>query len=315
MKKLAWIFLLLNIVTVLKSQSDTSYIPFVAYWEKGDEYTFQVTKLKKQWQKGRLVKNDSSTYTTNFKVLESTDSSYTISWSYETQLISDFNIPEDLMETISDYNITNVIYETTELGEFIGVTNWKELSNMVNELFGELSKIFVENEDIDKEKFEAALEPFKMAFSSKEGIESLVLSELQFFHFPFGLEYPEKEVLEYEELLPNLFGGNPIRGDAKLYFKEVDKENLRCTLIQEMTLNPDDTKSILTQLLKSMQMKDEEFMTALKDSRYEINDFNQFEYYYDPGIPIKIETKREARINVGQEEGMRLDKTIIELIR
>lgn len=52
---------------------------------------------------------------------------------------------------------------------------------------------------------------------------------------------------------------------------------------------------------------------ALKTSKFEITDKNTYEYYYYPGLPHKIETERTSIININNEKGKRIEKTIIEL--
>ena len=48
MKKLYLTLSLILICKALLSQTDTLYIPFIAYWEVGDQYEFETTKIKKQ---------------------------------------------------------------------------------------------------------------------------------------------------------------------------------------------------------------------------------------------------------------------------
>jgi hypothetical protein len=52
----------------------------------------------------------------------------------------------------------------------------------------------------------------------------------------------------------------------------------------------------------------------MKNAKFDIKDNNRFEYYYHPGIPVKIETHRESIIDMANEKGKRVDQTIIELL-
>ncbi len=298
------------------SQSDTTFVPFVAYWEVGDEYNFRVTKIKEQWKAENKTKYDSSAYTTKFKVLEATDTSYLINWTYENQLASGLQLPSELEEDLSDFNFTSVLYTTNELGTFEGIQNWEEISDVTNKVIDAILTYTRDNSEgeIDESDFRNAMQPFTQAYSSKEGIERLVLSELQYFHFPFGLEYPAKDTVYYEEQLPNMFGGNPIRADIKLYFEEIDFENSISSMIQKSTLNSEDTRDVLLGVLKSMNFPEAELEKEFENSVFNINDFNRYEFYFYPGVPIKIETRRKTFINISSDPGTRIDRTIIELI-
>jgi hypothetical protein len=125
------------------------------------------------------------------------------------------------------------------------------------------------------------------------------------------LEYDVSETIEYIEELPNMFGGSPIRGNAKLFFESVNYDNSHCVLINEMKLNKDDTKKVIALALKKMGLEGK----VMENAKFDIIDKNRFEFYYDPGIPIKIETKRISIIDIDKEKGKRIDKTIIELIQ
>ncbi len=294
-------------------QSDNTTIPFVSYWSIGDSYDFKVTKIKRQWKDGSLSKDDSSSYIVNFNVIDSTETSYTIRWRYKTNL-SEFNIPPKLADRFSKYQMTEVIYQTSELGEFTGIKNWEEISEMMKGLITDLVNVLAEDKNTNKEDLSRAMQPLMNVYESKQGIEQLIFKELQFFHFPFGIEFSTNEPILYEEQLPNMFGGAPIRGDVKLYVDEVDVGNSHCVLVQEMTLNPEDTKEIILALFRQMKLKDKEMNKAMKTAQFDITDYNTYEYFYYPGIPIRIETNRESLIDIDKEKGKRIDTTIIELI-
>ena len=110
-----------------------------------------------------------------------------------------------------------------------------------------------------------------------------------------------------------MFGGKPIRGNTKLYFKEVDYENSYCMMIQEMKLNPEDTKETVLTLLKRMGLQDKDMKTAMKTAKFDITDYNRYESLLSWSSD-KIETKRVLIIDIDKEKHKRIEKTIIELV-
>jgi len=311
--KLVFIFLFLGSVTMY-SQIDSTKVAFVSYWSIGDSYSFKVSKIKQQWKEGKQTKDEEKSYIANFTVIDSTDTSYTISWSYENDLKSTYKIPEKLLNKFSKYKLTEIKYKTSEVGDFIEILNWKEVGGIMNALFDDVVAALGEK-DIEKQKMiQTAMEPMKQIYSSKQGIEQLVFKELQYFHFPMGLEYDITKPLMYEEELPNMFGGKPIKANAKLYFEDVDFEEGFCVVKQEMDLDPNDTKKMLKQVFKRMKLGDKAPKKELKTAIFEIKDRNTYAYYYNPGIPHRIETVRETIIDIANEKGKRIDKVVIELI-
>jgi predicted nucleic-acid-binding protein len=306
-------FFVLVGTTICFAQTDTTKVSFVSYWSKGDSYDFKVTKIKRQWKGESLTKNDTSSYIANFLVVDSTAKSYTIKWSFKTNL-KEFNIPKELIGKFSKYQVTEVIYKTNELGQFLGIENWEEIGKMVKEMLNELVDALSKDKKADKEAIKSALAPVMNIYSSQQGIEQLVFSELRHFHFPFGVEYSVNEPIAYEDEVPNMAGGNPIRGDSKIYFEEVSFKDSWCVLIQEMRLNKEDTKEVINSLFKQMNLKNEEMSKAMAAAQFDIQDYNRYEYYYYPGIPSKIETKRESLVDIANEKGKRVDITRIELM-
>tara|TARA_R110002049_G_scaffold107829_1_gene255623 strand:+ start:234 stop:1187 length:954 start_codon:yes stop_codon:yes gene_type:complete len=314
MKKILSLIIILLVSTNLYSQIDTTNVAFVSYWSIGDSYDFKISKVKEQWKDGKLTKDQKQDYIANFKVIDSTENSYTIKWSYENDLVNTYKIPEKLLDRFSKYKITEIEYKTSEVGDLIEILNWKEVSVVMNSLIDDIIEVLGEKDKKSKDALKTAMQPFKQIYSSKQGVEQLVLKELQYFHFPMGLEYDITKPLLYDEELPNMFGGKPIKAKAKLYFEDVDFEEGFCVLKQEMSLDPNDTKDILQQVFKQMKLGDKGMKKALKTAVFQIEDRNVYEYYYNPGIPHRIEAVRETIIDIDKEKGKRVDKTIIELI-
>ena len=314
MKKFLIIIVIASISTNLFSQTDSTKIAFVSYWSIGDSYNFKVSKIKQRWKEGILSKDEKQEYIANFTVIDSTENSYTIKWSYENDLGSTYQIPETLLEKFSKYKITEIVYKTSEVGDLIEILNWKEVGETMNRMFDDLVEILGEEDVKKKEAFKTAMKPFKQIYSSKEGVEQLALTELQIFHFPMGVEFDITKPMYYDDELPNIFGGKPIKAKAKLHFENVDFDESFCVVKQEMSLDPDDTRKFLEQVFKKMNLDDKGMKKALKTAVFEINDRNTYKYYYNPGVPHKIETIRESIIDIDIEKGKRIDKTIIELI-
>ena len=313
MKKILISVLLALTVTFCFGQIVSPSVPFISYWNVGDSYDFQITKIRKQIENAEIKKSDSISYIASFLVIDSTESSYTVKWSYKTQLMG-VKIPDEIRDKLNDYQLTEVIYKTNEYGEFIGVENWEEISEITRGVFTEVMTFASKNTGIAIDSLQKGMLPLINAMSSKGGIEIYVVPELRVFHFPLGAEFSTNEPFEYQEELPNLLGGDPIRGDTKIYFDSIDFENSFCVLIQEMKLNPDDTRKMLVTFFESMNLGKDEMVNAMKTANVEITDRNVFQYWYDPGIPYRIETHRETVLDIADEKGKRIDIMRIELM-
>lgn len=314
MKKSFLLLLFVTISTFSFSQIDSTKVPFVSYWDIGDSYDFKITKLKNEIKNSVQTKNDSSSYIINFLVIDSTATSYKIKWTTQNQLFSSSLIPEKILESVSDYEEIDVIYETTEVGEFIGIENWEEISKTSSALFKQVMALAMEDKKIDKNALQKIISPIMSIFETKEGIEQVLFKELQYFHYPFGVEFSIDTPIEYEEEIPNMLGGKPIRGTSKVYFTEVDHDDYYCAFTREMVLNPEDTKETLSYVFKKMGIKDRDFKKAMKEAIFDIKDVNTHEYFYYPGVPIYIETVRTINLKMMEEDLERKETIRIELL-
>lgn len=314
MKKIILIISILIFTLPAKSQTDSTAVAFVSYWSIGDSYDFKVTKTSEQWKEGDLVKERKQEYIANFTVLDSTDTSYTIKWSLENEILNSYQIPEELVDRFSKYAIMDILYTTSEVGDLIEIINWEEISATMKNMFEDIIEVLGKEDNNLKKNLATAMEPLKAAYSSRQGVEELVLKELQYFHFPLGVEFDTTEPLYYDEELPNMFGGNPINGNVKLTFEEIDFENSFCILKQEMVLNQEDTKQMLKGFFEKMNVPKDKIDEMFETAVFEITDNNIYEYYYYPGVPHRIETNRKSIIDIDNSKGKRIDKIIIELI-
>lgn len=305
------LFLFSACVFNLRSQTDSSAVPFVAYWSTGDSYNFKVTKVKQKWKDDKLVKNDSTQYIANFEVIDSTEKSYKIKWTFENNLVNTYEIPEKLLEKYPECKRTEIIYTTTETGEFVAIENWEEYGKMMKDVFDALIET---NSGAEKEKLTAVMAPMIESFSSRQSIEGVVFKELQYFHFPLGIEISTTDTLEYQEEYPHIFGGDPVKGRGVLYVEEVDFESEYCVLINQAQMDPEQAKVLLTSAFRKMGVTGENLDEELKNADISIRDDNRYAYFYFPGVPAFIETMRETKFQMDKEESVGIEKTIIELI-
>lgn len=185
-----------------------------------------MTKIKRQWNNDTLTKSDSSQYIASFEVIDSTDKSYKIKWTFENNLLSTYEIPETLPEKFAACKRSEIIYMTTETGEFVSIENWEEYGKMMKDAFDAIIEV---KGGEDKESLRTAMQPMIAAYSSKQGVEQVVFKELQYFHFPFGVEFSATDTVEYEERLPNLFSGAPVKGQGEIWICVAKSLNKRQT--------------------------------------------------------------------------------------
>lgn len=318
-------FLLLSVISLASlcllhaqnNQKKAAALPFIAYWAEGDVFEFEVTKIKLDYAQGQLTRADTSSYQARMEILKETETSYDIQWEHQMQAYSENDIPLVLRSMLADYEYTPVIYQTDELGSYMGIVNWEEQASAFESLVQELLGYAAASDGLSKKEREMMrhkMTPILAAYSSKEGVEQLIFKELPIIHLPFGAEFDLTDTLEYLEMLPNLLGGNPLRGETSIYFSEFDREHQYCEIKHEMHLNEEDAKDLLRSVFQQISPDDDEMEAFIESSTYDIKDHNTYEYIYNPGIPLRLVTERTILMDFGEEKAERIELMIIELI-
>ena len=292
-------------------EADPDIITFVAYWHKGEVRNYEITKVRKKWENGLIDQVDSITYMAKFEVIDSTEKSYTIKWTHENYLFKQYHLSQKSIEKLSEYKNIEVIYKTDELGAFVEVENWKEISEMTKKVFDELLQ---SKKGSERSKLKLKLQAIMMAYETKEGIEQIFFKELHVFHTPLGGQFDSSKPLEYEEKLPNLLSGGFLRGDGKLTFTHVNKEDEFCVFEQELKLNGKDAKKMVLDFLEKMNLPEKELKTSIKKSSMNIEDFANYQYFYGYGLPLEIETRREIEMKLQNQDAKQIDAIFIKLI-
>jgi len=249
MKKSLALISILIINTFVFAQVDSSSVPFVAYWHIGDTYTFSVNKSYEQINENGKVIGDSLEYKARFKVLDSTETSYTIQWSFLDNKYLPIFVDDSIKHLTPELAELEVIYKTSETGEFIGILNWEEIASKFNSYYSQLLLVTNKNSKLQN-KVLSQISPIKNAIKSKAGIEQFVFKELTYFHFPFGAVLPTNQAFYYEDEFPNIFGGDPLRGNSKVEFELVDYDEEYCRFRQNSFVNQEDAKQMLIAFIK-----------------------------------------------------------------
>lgn len=314
--KIRLLLLLTICIYTLTSQAQDSKgtaIQFVAYWAKGDVYRFKVTKHKQKWKEDVLQKNDSASYMVTFKVLDSTATGYKISWKFDLSYIES-QLPKEMHDKYSKYFPKEILYTTSDVGAFIEIQNWQTISDNMQKFAKLYAEDLAKTAGMDSKEFKEQMASIISIYDSQEAIEQVAYPEIQTFHFALGAELDSKEVLSYEDELFNIFGGDPILCDVKLRVIEHDAEESYCVITEERDINPESLKMLTESMVKKFGTEENDMKDTFKEMEFDVKDRNRYEYFYYPGVPNFIETKRDTKINVSDSKGRSVEITRIELI-
>ena len=294
-----------------KTEVDTTKIAFIAYWAKGNSYKFKMVKSIERIKNDKTVRNDSIVYNAFFKVLDSTSTSYKISWKYNCDILYSLNLPEKLKKNKKSITDIEVIYTTDENGTGVNIENWQTISDIYTKVINDVKSNLTPEED---KIYSSVLDPIINALSKQDGVEEYCTKELKLFHFPFGVEFDPEEELTYDQIIPSPYSKEGLKAKTRVYFEEHNYKDSHCTFYSELNIDPEDSKKMLTSLLKNMGIKDKDLKQDIKKSKYEINDFNGYDYIYNPGVPMYIINTRKVVMDIKGQKESRIDTIEIEFV-
>jgi hypothetical protein len=281
-------------------------------WKVGDSIRYRIAKIKLTEKAGSPETSDTNTYIATVRILEQGDDFFRISWRYASDMKGIFNAPLNFgSNDMSKYTSGELIYRTDAYGTFEGIENWKEVSDLSNELFDIVMKNAAMSGNPSTEN---AFKNLRNIYSSKEGLEKLVFKEIESLHVPYGMFLLRKSPLKFEEQIPNMMGGKPLRGDAILKVDEVDEDAQTCTVHYDMVLNPEDMKAFLGMFFQKMKLKGDEVKQALKTAKYDIRDQNVFDVDMKAGLVTKARMHRVTIVDIMDEKSRREDILLVECL-
>ncbi len=231
LKKLAvfiGVLLLLSSVLIAQNRVDSYSATLLAYWNKGEKKTFNLEKTIEQ-RSGKSEKDISSLYTINIEVLDKTDSSYTLAWHYTIRPVPGDDEPALSLVT-APFNNLRLVYTTDQNGSFKELTNMEEIQKLVVASFDTLIK-----ESNLEPEIQPAIKSLKQMFTSREGIENILLKDIQLFHSFYGLEFTTvKQTKEAE--IQNMFGGDPLPAVITSQYSGTEKDGtvIRAGILMEV---------------------------------------------------------------------------------
>ena len=259
-----------------------STVQVVAYWKKGDKARFSVTKTSIKQNGAQVDSKDSVSNIAQLEIIAASEQSYTISWKF---LKSNQAIKFDKESSFSkaswlSFN-QHFQYKTTELGEFSELINWKQVQanayNTIDKIVSELKNT----------PTSAMLNSSKKIFSTKEGIEEVIMKDIQSYHNLYGGAFTLGQKLSAPITVPNFLGGDPFPATLSVELTGIYPDQGYCTFTVNQELDKEKvTEAINRWAEKSGKPKD------VKIPSINITDTQQYKMDLKSGWMLELKTHR-----------------------
>ena len=285
----------------------------IAYWEEGEIYKYQLNKLKHEDKDG-VITESKSTSKISMEIITETDSNYIIHYKID-RIEGDKTDTGQFDNPLPDYIQTQLVYEieTDQNGAYLGLRNWKELQSSITTLL-ELGKESLE--DLSSEEQENMKNVMSNIFDSREKIENIFSKNFNILFENYGYVFDTRDTTEYDQLLPNSFGGEPFPQEGKIYF-DVTRVGVDNSIALHDLSSIDEEigkKAIIDILKKISPQSNKEIDKGLADVAFNISDSKIQEFDTNYGHLLYALMERTIIANDLSTKSKRIEKTEYTLL-
>lgn len=312
MKKLITIFFLTAITIGLNAQifyADT--LETIAYWEQGENYHYQLDKYKYTEKSDGVTELNSTSYIT-LHIQEETDTNYLIRYTIDSVKV-DGTMNSSTLAGLSPEvsNKLSYIIETDEYGSLIEIKNWEELRENIRLLYTELNLF----SDMKKREQKQAMQAIETMTDSREKIQSMFSKEFSTLFTNYGYVFDTTDTLEYDQVLPNPYGGTPFPKLGTISFDASNVEETNSVTIHDYSsIDEEEAKKAIMEVLTEIAPNRKGMKEGMKDIEFKIEDSITQEFDIYSGAILNASMERHISSYDLSEKNVRIDRQIWKLL-
>jgi hypothetical protein len=298
--------ILITICVATSHAADERSIELLPRWKQGESHRLKLTKGREQSRAGKPTTRATGHSEVQLTVLEAGDDGYVLRWatvSIDKPL--DPRVTADQAEALNHLAGKYVLeFEVDARATVKRLRNWDEVQRGI----AEASELVMRN--VPAPERDSVGKALGLVFESRDRAEPLLLKEPTLFLAAVGRAYTKGKPFEYDDLIPNPFGGDPFPAKGSFSLISLDQEDVAIAFRQ--TLDPEKTGVILLDAMKRMaeRMGRPVPTTIPAGQDFEINDSADFIIDVATGWPRSMSHRREVKAQ-GQT---RVDSLKIETI-
>jgi hypothetical protein len=239
-----------------------STVKVICYWDLKEKQSYIVKEEKYKVKGSDTTSRESSQYSVDITVVDSTANSYVVDWFYKDYDIkTDNELVKKVMSIAEDMTVK---IKTDELGVFQEVLNWEDIRDYMLKA----TKVF-KKETKDIPNMDKFIKQIEGIYGTKASIEAAAIKEIQQFHTFHGAEYKLGQDYYADMKLPNLYGGEPFDTKVTVWLDEINPDDNNYIIRMEQSVDSTqltnatfDYLTKMSETLKISKPKREEIPTV-----------------------------------------------------
>ena len=222
-------------------------------WKEGEKRRFELVKSRRKSGVGAAKLDGTSRTDLEIEVLEVLPDGFTVAWTLgETTFDDPAHAKEPLVQAITGMTKgLRTVLELDAQASIRGVRNWTDLRDTCSR-FLERFATEMKAKGVDPAVLQGVQAQVAPLFSSKDGIKQLLTRDAQLFYAVVGLELDRGEPHEYEDKLPNPFGGEAFPSKGRFELEDVDEQGGLAKVTWTQTMDPAATGRILEKTIRDL---------------------------------------------------------------
>lgn len=219
------------------SQPDETIV-LLPDWAKGDKVRYEMVKTRQTTRDGKVKERGVLRIDVVVEVQEVTDDGYVIVWTPTGSTVempdgSSAPVPDSVADAL---NSPPLILELDSLATIERVRNWRQVQKWYLDMPDKLRNYLpgLKDEDTRREMNVA----MRTVFASRELVEQQCTREPQLLFAVLGFELDASEPLEFDDVLPNTLGGDPIPSRVRMSVERVDAKRGVATVAMTQVADP-----------------------------------------------------------------------------
>lgn len=263
-------------------------------WVIGTKYRVEVMRNRKQSAPGKEPTERRSTSVFDVEVREKNEKGYVFLWKFDPKSmdLSEVNLPFEI-DTTGFPDEFRLMIQADEQGTPESLLNLEELTvvwrGMLNGIRNSLQK---EGKDISKAK------DFFELLSNPQVVHNVMIRTPQVYYLACGASLPLGIASEYDDLLANPFGGNPLPAKGSFLLKEIRGETNEATIEWKQTWDKAEARIFIEDGVRRMMpdLPAEEFRKEFDRMEINFEDTAVFVFDTQTGWPKSVEHTRNHRL-------------------
>ncbi len=304
-------FSIVGMAAVASAQEGTRKIALMPHWKKGEKHQYTMVKSRRKVQ-GAATVSGKGTTPIRIEVLDANDAGYLIGWTAgETKIEDPTQAADPLARAMVDLaRDTTIVFQVDSDTKLQGVRNWQQLQAMGRKVV-EMSLQAMKKGGVNDAALSKTRQQVLSMFATRQQVESLFTRSPQVFLAPLGMEYTVGRPREYEDRLPNPFGGEPFPARASFTLEKVDAASDTALVTWRQEIDPVAGASILEKTLKDLAARLGKPVPPGKIlDQVNIKDEASFTLHLSSGWPQRLSHTRTTIVaGVSQEDSLTFIET------